>query len=124
MSGAVLAQGVGLADAVDADDVAEVPGAAGLHAGQRVLEHRRLARLDAERLGAGQERVGRRLALEVLLVGDLAVDPRLEQVLDPGGLQHVLAVRAGGDDGAPQPGVAGRLDVAHRARRRPRRPGP
>ena len=55
-----------LADAVDADDVAEVPGAAGLDAGERVLEHRRVRGLDAERARAGEERVGRGLAREVL----------------------------------------------------------
>ena len=41
---AVPAKRVRLADAVDADDVAEVPGGPGLDAGQRVLEDRRLRR--------------------------------------------------------------------------------
>ena len=72
--GAVLAQRVGLADAIDADDEAEVAGPPGLDAGQRVLEHGRLPRLDAERPRAGEERVRRRLALQMLALGDDAVD--------------------------------------------------
>ena len=62
---AVLAQRLGLPDAVDADDDAEVAGAAGLDPGERVLEHGRRGRLDAERRGRREERVGRRLALQV-----------------------------------------------------------
>ena len=42
--GAVRAQRVALADAVDADDVAEAARAPGLHAGERVLEDRGLRR--------------------------------------------------------------------------------
>ena len=70
--GAVRAQRVGLADPVDADDEAEAAGAPGLP--------RRRARprtpppapgSHAERPRAGEERVGRRLAVEVLALGDV-----------------------------------------------------
>ena len=111
----MLAQRVGLTDAIDADHVAEVTGVSGLHAGQRVLEHGRMAGLHAQGARPGQERVGGRLALEVLLVDRVAVDPCLEQVLDPGCPEDVLAVGAGGDDGPPQPGLARGLDVLDRA---------
>src|SRR5947209_2118850 len=43
--GAVLAQRVGMARAVDPHDPAEATGASRLDAGQRVLEHRRVRRL-------------------------------------------------------------------------------
>ena len=89
-----------MVDAVHADDVAEVPVMAGLNPGGGVLEDHGMRGLHAERLGARQERVRMGLSAQVLLIGDLAVDPRVEQVRDPGGLEHVLAVRAGRDDGA------------------------
>jgi len=54
-----------------------------LHAGQRVLEDGRLGRLGAEHPRAGEEGVGRRLAGEVLALGDDAVDARLEEVVIP-----------------------------------------
>ena len=111
----MLAQRVGVADAVDADDEAEAAGPAGLDAGERVLEDRGLGRLDAERPGAGEEGVRRGLALQVLALGDDAVDPRLEEVLDSGRGEHVAAVGAGGDDGAAQSRVARRLEVADRS---------
>ena len=95
---AVPAQRVGLAHAIDADDVAEVPGAPGVDAGERVLEHHRLRRVDAERARGGEERVGRRLAGEMLLGGDDAVDAYVEQVVDAGGLEHLPAVLARRDD--------------------------
>ena len=68
--GAVLAQRVGLPDAVDADDAAEAAGAPGLDAGERVLEDGRGVGRDAEGLGGGEERVRRRLALQVLALRD------------------------------------------------------
>ena len=43
-----LAQRVGLAYPVDADDVAEVAGMAGLHSGERVFEHRGRGRFDLQ----------------------------------------------------------------------------
>ena len=77
---------VGLADPVDADDVAEVAGAARLDAGQGVLEHRRLRGLDAELLGGRQERVRRRLALAGARARRRAPSTRgLEAVGDAGG---------------------------------------
>ena len=50
----VLVQRSGVADAVDPDDTAKVTRPAGLDAGERVLEHRRLCRLGAERRGAAR----------------------------------------------------------------------
>jgi hypothetical protein len=113
--GAVLAQRVGLAHAVDAHDVSEPARAARLHAGQRVLEHGRARRVDAEPPRAGGERVRRGLALQPLARGHDAIDDLLEQLDDPGRPQDVAAVRARGHDGAAQARVAGGLDVAHRA---------
>ena len=65
---------------------ARVPG---LDAGEGVLEHGRLRRLDAERRAPARNVSGCGLALQVVLVGDDAVDPGVEEVLDTGGLQHV-----------------------------------
>src|SRR5829696_4235861 len=90
---------------VDADDVAEVARAAGLHAGERVLEHRRLRRLNPEELGALEERVGCGLALEALLGDRLPVDARLEAIGDAGRLERLLGVRARRDDRGPQAAV-------------------
>jgi hypothetical protein len=67
---AVPAQLVGLAHAIDADNVAEVPGPPRVDAGERVLEHHRLRRLDTEHARRGQEGVGRRFAGEMLRGGD------------------------------------------------------
>ena len=82
--GAVLAQRVGLPDPVHADHDPEVPGAAGLDAGQRVLEDRRGTGIRAELGGAREERVGVRLAGKLALAGHLAVDARVEQVREAG----------------------------------------
>ena len=76
--GAVLEQRLAVAGAVDADDVAELPGAAGLDAGERVLEHGGLVRAHAEPARALQERVRRGLAAQAERVDHVAVDARLE----------------------------------------------
>src|SRR5690349_3911438 len=110
----MLAQRVGLADAVDPDDRREVPGPAGLYARQRVLEHGGLRRLDAEAPRALDERVRLRLARQALLLGNDAVDARLDQRRQPGHLEHLRGVRARGDHGAAQAGVARRLQIAAR----------
>jgi len=55
----VVAQGVGVVDAVDADDPAERARAAGLDAGDRVLEDRGPRRVEAE------EALGRALGAAV-----------------------------------------------------------
>src|SRR4051812_4218374 len=78
--GAVLAQGVRLPEPVDADDEAEPARAARLDAGQRVLEHDGVLLGDVQVRGGGQERVGRRLARQLPLLGDDAVDPVVDQV--------------------------------------------
>ena len=69
---------VAVPDAVDADHVAELPGAPGLDAGQRVLEHRRLVGPHAEPAGALQERVRRGLAAQAERVDHVPVDADLE----------------------------------------------
>ena len=58
----LAALGRAAVDPVDADDVAELPGAAGRDAGQRVLEDGGLRRATPASCGAGQEGVGCRLA--------------------------------------------------------------
>jgi hypothetical protein len=100
---------------VDADDVAEVARATGLDAGERVLEHRRRSRFDTELPRRGEEGIRRRLALQALRPRGEPVDPQLEEVLEAGGLEHFLRVRARGDDRARQARLAHRLEVAHRA---------
>ena len=78
------AQSVGLPDAIDADDVAELPSPACLDAGQRVFEDSALPRWQAEGTSACQERIRCRLAAQMLLLGD-----------DPGvALVHLNEVRA------------------------------
>ncbi len=108
----VLAECIGLAHAVDADDEAEASRAPGGHSCQRVLEHRRLRRLHAEQLRGGEKRVGCRLAAQMLPLGHEAVDAQLEEIVDARRGQHRAAVLARRHDGAPQSGVAHGVDVA------------
>ena len=112
---AVGREGVGLADAVDADDPAEATGAAGLHPGQRVLEDGRVRGLHAEAPGALEEGVRGRLALQALVLDRVAVHDGVGQVRQPGGGQDVLRVRARRHDRHRQPGVAGGAGEAHGA---------
>src|SRR5690606_41145046 len=65
-----------------ADDIAEAAGAAGVHAGEGVLEHGGAGRLDAQFAGGGEEGVGARLAGQAAFGGDHTVDPDVEQLLD------------------------------------------
>ena len=92
-----------------------MPGVAGRDARLRVLEHGGVRGADAQVLGGGQEGVRGRFALQVPLLGHDAVDTRVEQVRDPGGVEHVGRVGAGGDDGGPQARGPHRLDVPDRA---------
>src|SRR5207248_2832688 len=112
--GSLLAQRLSLTDSVDADDEPESACAAGGDASERILEHGRLARLDLESLRGSEERVRRRLSLQMLLRRDDPVDPDLEEIRDPGRLKHVARVRARGDDSAAESGVAHRSHIAHR----------
>jgi nucleotide-binding universal stress UspA family protein len=75
-----------------AHDEAEAAGPPRLDPGQRVLEDGRLGRFHPEPLRRGQERVGRRLAGQALLRRDHAVHPLLDEVLQPGGADHLGAV--------------------------------
>ena len=50
----------------------------------------------------------------MLLLGDDPVDPSLEEIRDAGRLQHLTAIGAGGDDRAPQAGVAHGVHEPHR----------
>ena len=115
MSAPCCEQGVALADAVDADHAAEGAGATRLDARERVLVHRGVCGLDAEPASTLQERVRVRLALQVQLFGDDAVDAHLDQVVDTSSAKHILAIVARRDHGAAQAGVARRLEVADRA---------
>jgi len=101
--------------AVDADDATEPPGAAGRDPGERVLEHRGPGRLDRQRARRGEVGVGRGLARELALLGDRAVDPRVEQVGDARRAQHLLRVLARRHDRGREAGVAHGAQVAHRA---------
>ena len=79
----------------------------------------------AQRPRAGQEGVRLRLAAQPVARGDHAVDPGVDQVGEPGGGDHLLAVGRGGDDGGRQAGVlaprAGSAPSPRRPRRRARR---
>jgi hypothetical protein len=99
----VLPERLGMPGAVNADHVAESAGPPRCHAGQRILEDRGSRRFEPERRGAREERVRGGLAAKMLALGDNAIDPRLEQILDPGGRQHVAAVGAGGHDSGAGP---------------------
>ena len=84
--GAVLPEGIGLPGPVDSHHITKPPSPAGFHAGQRILEHHGLLRLQPQGPSPGQEGIGGRLPPQVFLLGDHAVDPRLEQVLDADGV--------------------------------------
>ena len=107
--------GVVASDPVDADDEAEASRAAGFDPGERVLVNNRLRGLDPEQPGAGEEGVRRRLAGEPLALGEVPIDHLLEQVGDPGRLEHRLAVGARGDDSAAHARLDRRLGVGDRA---------
>ena len=113
--GAVLGQRLGLADPVHADHVAEVARVPGRHPGQRVLEHGRAGGLDAELARRVQVGVGGGLAVQVLLGDRHPVHPELEEVGQPGHLEHLPGVGAGGHHGPVQPGLLDRLQVPDRA---------
>src|SRR5215217_9547053 len=113
--GPAAAQRLGLTGAVHADHPAERAGAPRLDARQRVLEDGRFGPLGLEQPRAVEEGVERRLAGELLALGDDAIDAGLEEVVYPGGDEHVLAVRARRDDGSTQRLIARRLHEADRA---------
>jgi len=69
---------LGLADAIDPHDEAELAAAAGLDSREGVLEHHGLGGLYAQGARPGQEGVGGRLAVQVLALRDMAVNDRLE----------------------------------------------
>ncbi len=79
---------------------------------ERVLEDRRLRRLHSEPLRGDEVGVRSRLPAEMLLLGHEAVDPDLEEILDPGCGEHLTAVLARRDDGAAHAGSAGGDGVA------------
>src|SRR5436190_21296831 len=112
---AVLLQRGRLPDPIEAHHAAEVARPPRLDSRQRILEHGGLGGLRVQHLRGLEVRVGRGLSLDVLALGDDAVHPHLEQVRDPRGLENVLAVRRRGDDRAPEPRVARRVQVADRA---------
>src|SRR5215208_6524960 len=111
----MLAQRLGLPDAVDADDAGEVPRPPGFHAGERVLEDRSLSRRHAERLRASQEGVGGWLPFQPLALGHHPVDAGFEELFNATRNQHIAGVGARRNYSAAQTRVARRLEVAHRA---------
>ena len=114
--GAVLAQRVGLPDAVDADDVAEAARAARLDAGERVLEHAACAGLDAERAARREERVGRGLAAQAARARRRRRRPGRRRGRRGRRRQHLLGVGAGGRRRArAQARSRAASQVAHRA---------
>ena len=67
-------QGVGLADAVDPYDKPKAASVSGLDTRQCVFEDGCLTWLDAQRPRPCQERVGGRLAFQMLAIGNNPVD--------------------------------------------------
>src|SRR5690242_13145657 len=112
---ALLFESVGLAHAIDPDNEGKVASAPGLYSRQRVFKYDRSIWPDSYGPGAGEERVGRRLAVEVLTFRDMAVDDLLEQLKDPGRFEHVAAVGARGHHDSSQPSGARGLDIADRS---------
>ena len=105
----MLAQRLGLPDAVDAHDAGKAPCLPGGHAGKRVLEDRGPTGRHAKRSRAGQEGVRRRLPLEALALGHLPVDADLEEPLEAGGEEYVVGGGARRHHSAAKAGVeAGR----------------
>src|SRR6266540_1320388 len=71
--------------------------------------------LFAARALGEEKRVRRGLAVQMLALEHNAVNALVEELGDPGTLQHVAAVRARGDNRAAQARGASRAHVAHRA---------
>ena len=90
-------------------------GAAGFDAGEGVLVDGSLLGWCGEHLGGSQVSVGRGLALEVLALGDDAVDLGVEGLVQPRRVEHLRCVAAGGDDGELLAGGARRVQVLDRA---------
>ena len=115
---------VGLAGAVDADDPAEVAGAPGLDARQRVLEDGRLGRLDAQLPRRPARNVsGAGLPGSSRSLGHDAVDARLEEVLDARPRRRTSRLFALEDTTArrsPRSRAASRSGSSPRRPRRPR----
>src|SRR4051794_27210143 len=82
--GTMGSQGLGLADPVDSDYETKVARAPGFDARERILEHGCLPSSHTQRMRPRKEGVGCRLALEPIPLGNDAVDPSLEQVIDTG----------------------------------------
>src|SRR5207237_2176375 len=97
-----------LTNAVHADDETEIPRSTGFHSSQCVFEHGRLRRRDIQPTRRGEIRVGRRLALQPLLLGDDPVNADVELIGDAGGLQYLVEFSAGGHPRPAQTRLAGR----------------
>ena len=116
------AQLVGVPDPVDPDDVAEVPRPARRPPRRARPRRRRPARGSTPSgAGAGEEGVRRGLAAQAVPRGDHAVDPGVDQVGEPGGGDHLLAVGRGGDHRRRQPGLLHRPQVVAPSPGRPPR---
>ena len=113
--GAVGSQSAGLADAVDADDEAEAARPSRRDAGERVLEHRRLAGRDADDAAPARNVSGAGFPRRCSRSATTPSTMLLEELGDAGRRQHRTAVGARRDDCAPQAGVARRAHEAHRA---------
>ena len=113
---AVLTQSVGAARRGHPDDVARSrppsPDATPASASSKTTAS---CWLDAQVGRGGEERVGRGLAGQVALLRGDAVDPVVDQVGEPGDVEHLLGVGRGRHDGRGQPGVLHRVQVPHRA---------
>src|SRR4051794_17158563 len=92
--GPVSAQLVRLSKAIDADHAAETAGAAGLDAGQGILEHGTLGRRDGKPARTLEEVVRGGLAAKILLLADLPVDDLFEETVNSGGRHHRPGVAA------------------------------
>lgn len=90
---------LGIALARNSDHQAEVTTGSCLHPRDGILDHHRPGRRDLQHRRGRQERIRGGLSREVPGLDHVAVDPGVEEGLQPGGLQDSVAVLTRGDDG-------------------------
>jgi len=103
---------MGLSDPIDPDHETACPP--GLHAGQGVLENRRLVGVRSQRAGSSKISIERWLSRQVRFDGHIA-DTFLEEVVDGGGRQRLSAVGTRRRHPPPWTGSAKRPERSERS---------
>lgn len=93
----------------------ELAVAAGLDAGDGVLDDNGARRCNAQLSCRSEKSVGCRLAVQFLIVNGVAINANFEKVREPGGLEHHIAVLARGDDSRLETFVVKPMHPLHRA---------